>query len=474
MSKAKPSRHATRTEEGSGGSWASWMANNWVLLASVVGAVVAVIAAQWFALHGSIQNLDLQGSEAIRHALKSGERWILFCDEDMRHSSMKVYQKARDAFHKVAPTLPGFHAGMLDCSRALEGSGKTVYSVIGIPLAQRPVVTVIVAANGRRPRVVPVADSVSPSKLEAFAQRVGRRTFSELSVANRKELRSCLQSPQCTILLHSGSKGRRPVKGVVEDVVEAFPLTQFAVVDTSKTWLVGLPPALQRLMPRHRGLPSTKGSPANVTEWGTNNHVDDGEGQVIVLVQRDPRGVAPAHERRRPKVSPNARAMLVNWVQAKDVGGGGSGRGLVSRRDVEDLHSHGQRCRERAGAGRGYSDRSAHPSDAAWIQSAQDLHQEDDGVVVLSDLRLTMAPKVSVQEGETARRERLLAEREGRRRERATVSDPDEKERRERATRAAMEEEEAQWFPQEVDSDEYSEALAAEYEEEEGEFVEVD
>jgi len=349
-----PKRNASPAADGDSSEASDGSCNNWVYVAGALGVVVAIAASLQFTsvasamgLGGGVRSLDLEGDGAIRAAMTSGEPWMLFCDEDISRRKVKGYWKAKETFGKVAAELSGqVAAGMLDCSKPLEGSGKTVYGYVGLPVRGYMPATVLVAANGRKARKVPPAFLKTAKKLAKFvADRTATKT---VDAGTKRGLSRCLSARTCVILAHSGAKGRRPVKAVVADAMAQHRTAQFATLDTSKAWISGLPRGVVAVMPRSAaGQPENatatvtagngKRRNATVTGWGRSNAAEDAMGQAVVVLRRDPRprdakepGSKPADGKKHSR-----RVLLTTWVGASDASFG-SGRMLLSRSAVND------------------------------------------------------------------------------------------------------------------------------------------
>lgn len=488
-----------------------WMGSNQLLVWGIVAVVVAAGIAQFVALasggsllgSGGVRNLDLAGEDAIVSAMTGGQPWVVFCDEDSTRAGQTSYQKARTAFAEAATLLAGkVSAGQLDCSRKMSRSGKSVYSYAGITGRGRMPATVLVAANGVKPRAAIPSIVTNAKRLASFVAE--HSALKTLDLGKKRGVTKCLAARTCVVIAHSGSKGRRPVKAVVTDMMAAHRTAQFATLDTSKTWLGGLPGSLVAALPRaapaqaeavSRRVKVAGGKSRNVTVsgWGTANAAEDARGQVVFVLRRDPRKPPASASSTGPSrgnvgsttaASTGAKgpgaALVATWRSATDSSGGGHGRMLVSRGDINAAIRLADDATERARAkGRRLSSSSAKSLVAEVMVPHEG--QEDVGVALKRRVVAVAAPPAprepkqpaAAAAGAAAGDSRIAeaatrrAEREARRaasRARAEGAGPEdgaaerepsveEQRAAELAARQAMEAEAQQWIAQPADDD---------------------
>lgn len=490
-----------------------WMGSNRLLVWGIVAVVVAAGIAQFVALasggslfgSGGVHNLDLAGEDAIVSAMTSGQPWVVFCDEDSTRAGQTSYQKARSAFADAATLLAGkVSAGQLDCSRKMSRSGKSVYSYAGISGRGRMPATVLVAANGARPRAAIPSIVTNAKRLAKFAAE--HSTLKTVDLGQKRGVAKCLAARTCVVIAHSGAKGRRPVKAVVTDMMGTHRTAQFATLDTSKTWLGGLPGSLVAALPRaaptqattvSRRVKVSAGKTRNVTVsgWGSANAAEDAKGQVVFVLRRDPRKPPVSSSSSGPSrgnagsgaaavggKGPGA-ALVTTWHSATDASGGGHGRMLVSRGDINAAIRAADEATERARTkGRRLSSTSA----KSLVAEVMGPHEGQDTVGVALKRRVVAVPPppvpkatqrphpaagagASASDPRVAQAAARRAEREARRaasREQAdqradsegsaAEREPTVEEQRaaEQAAREAMEAEAQQWIAQPADVDE--------------------
>lgn len=408
-------------------------------------------------LGGGIRNLDLVGDDAIRDALTGGKPWILFCDQDATKSRSKKYQEAKEAFRGAAKALAGrVQAATLECGRKL--SRKSVFAFVGLGNHGSSPATVIIAANGRKPSVVPAPFLRTAQKLVGLVQRRVRTEAVDLTPGKpgSKALRRCMLSRSCVVLVHAGRAGRKALDGAmtVDDVVAAHPSVQVAILDASRAWLRGLPKAAAASMPLAVGQEAVPGV------WGSPSAGQAGAATAVLVLRRDPRSL---------KGSGAEKGVVAVWQS----GGADAVAGALAEADEAV-----ERAKHAGGKARGKDAKTV----AAAAAAAQAEAERADGGV-LSALRVVRAPKPkpSAEQLEAERRERLLQEREARRRkQRATAAaaaaagargrstsagvEGDEEEEaagRKQRVREAMDEEARQWMPEAVEFDEEEEEEAA-------------
>ncbi len=502
-----------------------WMASNQLLVWGVVAVVVAAGIAQFVAMasggslfsSGGVHNLDLAGEDAIVDAMTSGQPWVVFCDEDATRAGQTSYQRARAAFAEAATLLGGkVSAGQLDCSRKMPRSGKSVYTYAGISGRGRMPATVLVAANGARPRAAIPSIVTNAKRLAKFAAE--HSALKTVDLGQKRGVAKCLAARTCVVIAHSGAKGRRPVKAVVTDMMAAHRTAQFATLDTSKTWLGGLPGSLVAALPRaaraqaanvSRRVKVTGGKSRNVvvSGWGSANAAEDAMGQVVFVLRRDPRrppATATSSGPRRGNAGSGAAAgsagargpgpaLVATWRSATDASGGGHGRMLVSRGDINAAIRAADEAAERARAkGRRLSATSVKP----LVAEVMAPHEGQDSVGVALKRRVvalappptpaaSKRPQAAPAAGASASDPRVAqaaarrAEREARRAASraqaeggadsaagAADREPSAEEQRaaELAARQAMEAEAQQWIAQPADEEEEGEDEDAAFE----------
>lgn len=465
------------TEEGKG--VLSWLSDNRLVVYGMIGAVLSLAAAQFvflisgYSLFGSgIQNFDLAGDGVIRAALVDGEPWVIFCDQDSIQSGSPRYRKSREVFMEAASVLAASSAvrvAQMDCSRRLEKSGKSVFSALGLPPKGLSPATVIVAANGRKPSAVPAPFLTSRKKLLKYVAK--RTALDSMEILPGKSLRKCLRARSCVVVAHSGSVGRRPVKAVVADMMAAHRTVQFATLDTSKAWLSGLPQELVAVLPRPSQQPAAvsrqvagrggRVRSVSVEGLGSGNAASDGEGQVVLVLQRDPRRAAHAGDKAGRRLG---RGLIVTWKPADDAAGGGGGRLLVSRGDINAAVKEAVEAAERAKAAGGLSGGRT-VADVLTAVAGPQLDQERAGSAVASQILPIKAPPMATAasrgRSQELRRKEALDKSARRRAERdlrregggAGGDDADDADVRRQRAREAMEREAKQWVPEAVSED---------------------
>lgn len=187
-----------------------------------------------------VVKLDVTDTDRLREVLTSGEPWLVMCKNGNKgvERSLVVVEDAAHALY------PGIRVGVLDCGATLP-SGQTMFERLRVTETRG--LTLFTVANGRKPSLVPAKAAAEASALTAHVQKV--TTPSLLALRTTKDLRSCLQSRQCLVLLES--RVFSPTETArVQFLTLRHRATQFAVLNTTFHAIQGLPAPLRRLLPR--------------------------------------------------------------------------------------------------------------------------------------------------------------------------------------------------------------------------------
>lgn len=193
-------------------------------------SIAAYYIYSWYGPQPVVVELSSSHHEKLREVFLESDPWVVLCaaDDESIHPN---FESAARRLKEVTKS------GVIDCDKKLP-SGKTVWKRFQLKRpkikkknkTRRPVV--LIFANSRTPRVVPVSNSGSTSKLVKYIR--GAVQVKHFSLSRNREFKSkCISQRHCALIAHK-EKLSNEQKILIKDLMMKHRSIQFVSLNTSR------------------------------------------------------------------------------------------------------------------------------------------------------------------------------------------------------------------------------------------------